>query len=168
MTKAELIRAYSPEPVTAVLILSILLNIFGKSSLSDFMHTEAHDALSLFTVLLGASLALWIGLFWISSSEFGQWLASRMVLETINVAYITSITILLIASLACIFCAYVSQQHVAVQLIGLFACVYGLATLPMMLNNTHKLLKLHGMFGRQRSNVMDMKTTNAKSAGGSS
>jgi hypothetical protein len=162
VTKAEQLRAYIPEPVAAILLLSLSTNLWGKSALSDFMHVAAHDALSLLTVLLGASLALWIGLFWIANTAFGQWLASQKVLETINAAYITSIAILLIACICCIFCAYLSPAHTYVQLLGIFTNLYGLATIPTLLNNTRKLLKLHGLFGRQSSKVTDMRTAALK------
>jgi hypothetical protein len=162
MTKAEQLRAYIPEPIAAVLGLSLAANFWGKLALANFMHAEARDSLSLLTVLLGASLALWIGLFWISSTSFGQWLASQKILETINSAYITSIAILLLACLSCIFCAYLSSDHTYVQLSGIFINLYGMATVPTMLNNTHKLLGLHAFFGRQSSKVTDMRSASFK------
>ncbi len=162
MTKAEQLRAYILEPAAAVLGLSVSANIWGKTALSNFMHVAARDALSLLTVLLGASLALWIGLFWIANTPFGQWLASQRVLETINAAYITSIAVLLIACICCIFCANLSSAHTSVQLVGIFTNLYGLATIPALLNNTHQLLKLHGIFGRQSSKVTDMRTAALK------
>jgi hypothetical protein len=158
MTKAEYLRAYLVEPLAAVLVLSLLMNFFGETSLAQFMHSEARDGLSLLTVLLAASLAIWVGLFWISSTPFGQWLSARRVLETVNAAYITSIAILLVGCISCIFCAYLKADHLFSQLFGVFACLYGLATVPTMLNNTHKLLALHGLFGRQSSKVTDMRS----------
>jgi hypothetical protein len=158
MTKAEYLRAYLPEPLAAVLALSLLANCFGYSTLADFMHAEARDGLSLLTVLLGASLALWVGLFWISNTLFGEWLSARSALEALNAAYITSITVLLIACLSCIVCAYLKPDHVYSQMFGVFFSIYGLATLPTTLNNTHKLLKLHALFGRQGNKVTDMRS----------
>jgi hypothetical protein len=108
--------------------------------------------------LLGASLALWVGLFWISSTPFGEWLSARAALESLNTAYITSIAVLLVGCLACILCAYLKPEHVSSQIFGVFVSTYGLATVPTMLNNTHKLLKLHGLFGRQGNKVTDMRS----------
>jgi hypothetical protein len=158
MTRAEYLRAYLLEPVAAVLTLSLLMNFFGKSSLAEFMHSEARDVLSLLLVLLAASLAIWVGLFWISNTLFGQWLSARAALEKINAAYITSIAILLFGCISCVFCAYLKADHVYSQLFGVFASLYGLATVPSMLNNTHQLLKLHGLFGRQNNKVTDMRS----------
>lgn len=157
MTITERSRAYLPEPLIAALMLSVSINMFGKPTLANFMHSEARDMLSLLTVLLGASLALWIGLFWVSNSAFGQWLSSRGVLESINAAYITSIAVLMTACISCILCAYLAPAHIRTQLTGLFISFYGLSTIPTMLNNTRNLLKLHGKFGRQPSAVTDIR-----------
>jgi hypothetical protein len=157
MTATERIRAYLPEPVLAAFALSVSINIFGKVALANFMHSEARDVLSLLTVLLGASLALWVGLFWISNSEFGKWLSSRGALQSTNAAYITSVAVLMAACVFCILCAYLSPAYLRTQLSGMFIGVYGLLTVPTMLNNTRMLLDLHGAFGKQRSTVTDIR-----------
>ncbi len=162
MTATERIRAYLPEPVLAAFALSVSINIFGKASLANFMHSEARDILGLLTMLLGASLALWVGLFWISNSEFGKWLSSRGALQSINAAYITSVAVLMAACVACLLCAYLSSAYSKTQLGGVFIAVYGLLTVPTMLNNTRMLLNLHGAFGKKRSTVTDIRPGNYK------
>jgi hypothetical protein len=157
MTTTERFRAYLPEPVLAAFMLSVSMNIFGKPSLANFMHAEARDILSLLTVLLGASLALWVGLFWVSNSAFGKWLSSRGALQSINAAYITSVAVLMAACVFCLLCAYLRPVYLITQLIGIFISLYGLLTVPTILNNTRILLSLHGKFGAQSSSVTDIR-----------
>jgi len=159
MTKTETVRAYVTEPVLSGLAISLLINMYGQSANAAFMHDEARDILSLGVVLLGAALALWIGLFWVSNSEFGQWLAARQMLEPINAAYITSTVVLLADCVLCILCAHASASHQWLQLTGEFFSLYGLASMPILLNNTRHLLRLHGLFGRQLKPVSEIKST---------
>jgi hypothetical protein len=158
MTKTETIRAYITEPILSALALSLLINSFGKTANATFMHEEARDILSLGVVLLAASLALWIGLFWISNSEFGQWLASRHMLEPINTAYIASAVILLTSCVLCILCAHIPASFVWLHLVGEFTSLWGLFTMPTLLNNTRHLLRLHGLYGRQLKAVPEIKS----------
>jgi hypothetical protein len=149
MTKAETVRAYLTEPILSALVLSFLFNEFGKDANLAFMHDEARDVLSLFVVLLAAAMALWIGLFWISSSDFGQWLANKRMLEPINLSYIASAVILLTSCVLCILCAHASVSHTWLQLVGEYFALYGLVSIATLLNNTRHLLRLHGEFARQ-------------------
>jgi hypothetical protein len=158
MTRTETIRAYVTEPVISALILSLLVNYFGINANAVFMHEEARDILSLGVVLLGAALALWIGLFWISSTEFGRWLATKNMLEAINAAYVISSTILLGTCVTCILCAHISASHTHLQLTGEFLSLCGLACMPTLLNNTRHLLKLHGLFGRFPKSVSEIRS----------
>jgi len=158
MTKTETIRAYLTEPILAALALSLLVNRFGKAGNAAFMHDQARDILSLGVVLLGAALALWIGLFWISSTEFGQWLANKQMLEPINAAYIATAVTLLTSCVLCILCAHASTSHVTLQITGEFFSLLGLASMPTLLNNTRHLLRLHGQFGRQPRAVPEIKS----------
>jgi hypothetical protein len=158
MTKSERIRAYITEPVLSGLILSLLINAYGLGKNAAFMHDEARDILSLGVVLLGAALALWIGLFWISSSEFGHWLASKGMLEDINAAYITSAVVLLTGCVLSILCAHVSAAHTLLQMLGEFSALYGLASMPTLLNNTRHLLQLHSLYSRQPRPVPEAKS----------
>jgi len=157
MTTTERVRAYLPEPLLAAFMLSVSMNIFGKPSLANFMHAEARDILSLLTVLLGASLALWVGLFWVSNSTFGKWLSARGALQSINAAYITSVAVLMAACVSCLLCAYLTPAYLKTQLIGISISLYGLLTVPTMLNNTRILLGLHGKFGSQSASVTDIR-----------
>jgi ABC-type multidrug transport system permease subunit len=159
MSKAELIRAYLIEPTVSALALSLLINWLGASANSNFMHDEARDILSLAVVLLGASLALWIGLFWISSSEFGQWLASKGMLKHINAAYIASTVTLLSTCVLCILCAHVPATTTWLQIAGEFLSIWGLLTMPTLLNNTRHLLRLHGLFASQPRPVTEIKSS---------
>ena len=158
MTKTETIRAYVTEPILSALILSLLINGFGKSQNAEFMHSEAKDILSLGVVLLGASLALWIGLFWVSSSEFGQWLATKQMLEPINTAYVTSAVILLINCVLCILCAHIPTSYTWMQITGEYFSLWGLASMPTLLNNTRHLLRLHGQHGKLLRVIPEVKT----------
>lgn len=157
MNKAEKARAYLTEPILSALILSLLINRFGKSANAAFMHDEARDILSLCVVLLGAALALWIGLFWLSSSEFGQWLAKKQMLESINAAYVTSTVVLLANCVVCILCAHVPADYGWLQISGEFCSLWGLASMPILLNNTRHLLRLHALYGNQPKPVSEMK-----------
>jgi hypothetical protein len=159
MTKAETIRAYVAEPIVSGLALSLLINWLGVAANAAFMHDEARDILSLGVVLLGASLALWIGLFWISSSDFGQWLAARRMLEPINSAYVASAVVLLVACVLCILCAHASAAYVKLQTVGEFFSLWGLFSMPTLLNNTRHLLRLHGQFGNQPKPVPEIKSS---------
>lgn len=159
MTTAETIRAYLVEPVVSGLALSLLVNGFGRSANADFMHDEARDILSLNVVLLGASLALWIGLFWISSSDFGQWLASKGMLEHINAAYVAAAITLLSTCILCIICAHAPASITWLQMTGEFFSLWGLATMPTLLNNTRHLLRLHGLYASQPRAIPDIKTS---------
>lgn len=163
MTKAETIRAYIVEPLLAALAISLSINIFGKSANVAFMHDEARDILSLAVVLLGASLALWIGLFWISSSDFGKWLAAKEMIEPINAAYVASTVILLVACLFCIICAHLPVAYVRTQIAGEFFVFCGLATVPTLLNNTWHLLRLHSLFTRLPRQVPEIRSLGNKS-----
>ncbi len=163
MTTSEAIRAYMPEPVLAGLAVSVCINVFGPEANSKFMHDEARDILSLGVVLLGAALALWIGLFWISNTAFGQWLASKRMLEPINRAYIFSAVILLANCVFCIICAHVEPTHRWLQISGEFLSFWGLASVPTLLNNTRHLLRLHALFGSQPRPVADIRSSTSKS-----
>lgn len=152
------IRSFAPEPIVSALAISLLVNGFGVAGNAAFMHDEARDILSLGVVLVGAALALWIGLFWISSSDFGLWLSAKRVMERINAAYIASTVILLVGCVLCILCAHVSPTHAMLQLTGEFFAIYGLSTLATLLNNTRMLLKLHGEYERQRRPVTEIRS----------
>jgi hypothetical protein len=162
MTGLETTRAYATEPIISALALSLLVNSFGSKTNAAFMHEEARDILSLGVVLLGAALALWIGLFWISSTEFGQWLSTKNMLEPINAAYVVSASILLCCCVACILCAHISASYTALQLTGEFLSLCGLVCMPTLLNNTRHLLRLHGLYGRQPKAVSEIRTPAAK------
>lgn len=149
MSKFEIIRAYATEPILSACVLLLLMKLYGANANAAFMHDEARDILSLCVVLLGAALALWIGLFWISSSDFGQWLSSRQMLAPTNTAYVASTAILLLTCVFCILCAHVSVLQVWLQIIGEFFFLWALATLASLLNNTRCLLVLHGEYERQ-------------------
>jgi hypothetical protein len=149
MTKTETARAYLIEPILSALVLWLLINRLGDTSNAAFMRDEARDILSLYVVLLGAALALWIGLFWISSSEFGQWLASRQMLGPINTAYVASTAVLLTSCILCIFCAHAPASQTWLQFAGEFFSLWGIATMYTLLNNTRLLLKLHGLYGER-------------------
>jgi hypothetical protein len=156
MTKIETARAYATEPILSGLVLSLLINWFGVGANAAFIHDEARDILSLSVVLLGAALALWIGLFWISSNDFGQWLESKQMLEPTNLAYIASTVILLVNCVLCILCAHVPASQIWLQIIGEFFSLLGLATVASLLNNTGQLLRLHGLYGRQLKAVPEI------------
>lgn len=159
MTRSETIRAYSAEPVLAGLVLSLLINWLGIPANASFMHDEARDILSLGVVLLGASLALWIGLFWVSSSNFGQWLASKRMLESINAAYVASAVVLLVSCVLCILCAHVQAGYIVLQMSGEFCALWGLFSMPTLLNNTRHLLRLHSLFANQPRPVSEIKSS---------
>jgi hypothetical protein len=159
VTRAETVRAYVTEPILSALILSVLINWYGTAANATFMHDEARDILSLGVVLLGASLALWIGLFWISSSEFGQWLSSKRALEPINAAYVVSASILLTDCIFCILCAHVAASYLWLQITGEFFSLWGLASMPTLLNNTRHLLRLHGLYGSQPRPISEFKSS---------
>lgn len=159
MTRAETVRAYVAEPVVSALILSLLVNWRGTAANAEFMHDEARDILSLGVVLLGASLALWIGLFWVSSTEFGQWLAARRMMEAINASYVASSVILLATCVLCILCAHAQASNKWLQVAGEFFSLWGLASMPTLLNNTRHILKLHSQFGSQPRTVAEIKST---------
>jgi hypothetical protein len=135
MTKAEVARAYVTEPLLSGLVLSLLVNYFGRDTNAKFMHGEARDILSLGVVLLAAALALWVGLFWMSNSEFGRWLEGKKMLEPINSAYVAS----------------------AIVLPGEFVALWGISTMITLLSNTRNLLQLHGLYGRQPKVVSEIK-----------
>lgn len=159
MTKGEIVRAYITEPVISALTLSLLVNWLGITKNAGFMHEEARDILSLGVVLLGASLALWIGLFWISSSEFGQWLASKGMIEHINASYVTSTVVLLVSCVLCILCVHIPPTYLWIQVLGEFFALWGLASMPTLLNNTRHLLRLHGVYTHQPKPVTEMKSS---------
>ncbi len=83
MTRRERVSAYAIEP-TARLSSPCWINWLNEGVNINFMHSTARDLLSILLVLLGASLALWIGLFWVSNTDFGEWLAERDELMPIN------------------------------------------------------------------------------------
>lgn len=158
MTRMETVRAYVTEPILSALVLSLLINRFGNIANASFMHDEARDILSLGVVLLAAALALWIGLFWVSSSEFGQWLASKKMLEPTNTAYVASAVVLLSCCVLCILCAHVPASQIKLQIAGEFGALWGLASMPSLLNNTRHLLRLHGLYVRQPKPVSEIKS----------
>jgi hypothetical protein len=79
-------------------------------------------------------------------------------LEAINAAYVTSAAVLLTDCVLCILCAHASASHEVLQLTGEFFSLYGLASMPTLLNNTRHLLRLHGLFGRQSRPVAEIKS----------
>ena len=159
MGRGETIRAYIAEPLLSGLILSTLINVYGWAANAAFMRDEARDILSLGVVLLGAALALWIGLFWISSTEFGKWLALKGMLEPTHTAYVASAAILLADCVLCILCAHAPVSYRWLQLTGEFFSLYGLVSMPMLLNNTRHLLRLHALYGRQPKPVQEIKSS---------
>src|ERR1039458_2667153 len=157
MTRAETARAYVTEPILSALALALLINRLGDTANAAFMHDEARDILSLCLVLLGAALALWIGLFWVSSSEFGQWLGSKQMLEPVNAAYVASAAVLLINCILCILFAHAAAWYKWLQFAGEFFSLWGIATMHTLLNNTRLLLKLHGLYGAQTRPVPEIR-----------
>jgi hypothetical protein len=147
MTRTETARAYLTEQILSVLVLWLLIHWLGVTANTGFMHDEAKDILSLCVVLLGAALALWIGLFWISTGEFGQWLASKQMLEPVNTAYVASTWVLLVNCILCILCAYIPASQTWLQFTGEFFSLWAIGTMHTLLNNTRLLLKLHGLYG---------------------
>ena len=159
MTRAETARAYLTEPILSALVLSLLIIWLGGTANAAFMHDEARDVLSLCVVLLGAALALWIGLFWISTNEFGHWLATKQMLEPINTAYVASTKVLLINCILCIFCAHASASQTWLQFPGEFFSLWGISTMYTLLNNTRLLLKLHGLYGGRPKPVPEIESS---------
>lgn len=157
MAIKETVRQYAVEPLVATLFTSLLVNYFGQLQIAEFMHDEARDILGLSAVLLAAALALWIGLFWIASSEFGAWLSLKGVLSQIDRAYVASAVSLLIVCVSCIVCAHVGFAHKHTQVIGLGIALEGLVNVPTLLNNTRLLLKLHAAYGHQKRNVAEIR-----------
>jgi hypothetical protein len=155
MTTGEKWRAYLPEPLIAILIESLLLNWRGAPANAQFMHSEARDILSLLLVLLSASLALWIGLFWVSSTEFGQWLSKRGELNPINNAFVSTIIILVLSCVVSIICAFADGGYVKVMLVGELFSILSLVSVPGMLMNTSGLLKLHSLFAVLKSGEIE-------------
>jgi len=149
----EKFRAYVAEPVLASLFLSILGQTFSFRSLADFTHSEARDALALFLVLLGAAFALWIGLFWVSNTDFGAWLAERGELEAINDTYIYTVVAFLAAGLACLPSAFLSVDHVEFHGMVLWLQLFALCCVPSMLTNTRSLLRLHSVFNQRSQKI---------------
>jgi hypothetical protein len=144
LSKVEILRAYLSESILAGLVSSVLINAYGSSKNAEFMHDEARDILALLLVLLAASIALWAGLFFITGTDFGKWLHSKGMMESINNAYISCSVIFLTSSVLCIVCAHVGAQAIKIQIFGEFVCLWSLAVVIPMLNNTRHLLKLHG------------------------
>ena len=163
MSKSEIVRAYIGEPLLAALVVSLLVNIYGVQQNAEFMHAEARDILSLLLVLLAASIALWVGLFFITTTEFGKWLDSRRMTEPTNDAYIASTIIFLVGALLCIICAHVGPQSIKLQIFGEFMCLWSLAAVIPMLNNTRHLLRLHGLFRNTPKVVNDFRQTSQNS-----
>jgi hypothetical protein len=157
LSKAEILRAYLSEPILAGLVLSLLVNVYGSSKNADFMHDEARDILSLLLVLLAASIALWAGLFFITATDFGKWLHLKGMMESINNAYISCSVIFLAGSVLCIVCAHVSAQITKIQIVGEFFCLWSLAVVIPMLNNTRHLLKLHGAYRNAPTIVTELR-----------
>ena len=158
MRITEATRTYGVEPLFALLCVSLLVNCFGAVAISSFMHDEARDILTLAAVMLGASLALWIGLFWISTSPFGVWLSSKGALAKIDLSYVIAALTFFGVCIACIICAHVSDTHRNTQIIGLAMTLEGLANVPLLLSNTRGLLKLHAAFGNLPKPVVELRT----------
>lgn len=146
MTQRERIRAYAIEPIFATLFISLLVNWLGLDRNIDFMHSAARDLLSILLVLLGASLGLWIGIFWVSNTDFGRWLAERGELKPINDAFIWTCVTILMSSVMCVLCGFLSVEHRYIQLIGEWSTTYSLFSILTMLKNTRGLLDLHSLF----------------------
>jgi hypothetical protein len=146
MRVGEKIRAYAVEPVLASLTLAALGDYFPFSKLAEFMHSEARDLLSLMLVLLASALALWVGLFWISNTPFGIWLAEKGEIEAIHSTYIYSVIVLFAACLGCIVAAFVNQDHLVVEDLILWLSLFALYGVPFLMNNTRQLLRLYSAF----------------------
>jgi hypothetical protein len=157
MTKIEAIRAYGAEPVLATLVLSLLSHIWSFAALADFMHAEARDVITILEVLLAASFALWIGLFWVSNTEFGSWLSENGELENINNTYIFTVVVFLVATLACLPSAYLTGKQVWVQNASLWIVLVAFFNVSGLLNNTRNLLRLHAAYGQRSQKLMSIK-----------
>lgn len=161
MTKGEKVRAYSTNLLVAGLILSALANVWSFTRLADFMHSEAKDILTLLAVLLGAALALWVGLFWISNTRFGLWLSEKGELEDINDTYNFSVVLFVIACLVCIASAYAKVERVWLHNVALWISLQAFLEVYGLLNNTRNLLRLHSRFNRLPDNIRQIRSDDA-------
>lgn len=146
MTVGEKLRSYSVEPVLATLLLLLALQVFPKPSIAAMEHAEARDLLAISAVMLGASFALWIGLFWVSSTKFGEWMARKNELTDVGDTYIYAIAVWLVATLSTVMAAFLSADFTKTQLVCLWFFGVALLSVPGMLNNTRNLIKLHSAF----------------------
>jgi len=157
MTRTATIRIYLAEPLLACLILSLIVNFCGAKNCAQFMHSQATNCLSILLYLFAASVAIWAGLFFLAASEFGKWLASRNALEPIQVAFVVTNLIFIGSAVLMVLCAYLNEQHSAVQLIGLFSCFWSTTAIWPMVNNARHILKLQSTFQAQPKQVTPIK-----------
>src|SRR5215467_6673939 len=153
VTRSEKIRGYIAEPVIASLVVLAASHLWSFAQLSDFMHAEAKDFLSFLEILLGAAFALWIGLFWVSNTEFGSWLSEKGELQEMHNTYVFSVICLFIATIGCIPAAYFDAKHLWTQNIVLWIVLSAILNIPSLLNNTRNLLRLHAVFNQRLQKV---------------
>lgn len=158
MTGLERLRAYRKNPIFVTLALSLLANVWSFNKLADFMHSEAKEVMTLMAVLLGAALALWIGLFWISNTRFGLWLSEKGELEDINDTYNFSVVLFFVGALGCIASAYLKPEHIWVQNVVLWIVLLAFVEVWGLLRNTKNLLRLHTEFNRRSNKIQQIRS----------
>jgi len=145
--------AYVVEVLFAGLAQSAIILLSDAPKVANFVNDTAGAWASFTGVLLAAALAVWIVLFQVATTPFGEWLMWRGAMRVYSQAFAYAVVLYAGGTVLLIICMSIKSAQVLTH-IALFALLLGTVNLVTMVMTTKDLLQLQAEF-RQRQKEFD-------------
>ncbi|PYV69921.1 MAG: hypothetical protein DMG96_32685 [Acidobacteria bacterium] len=139
---------YAGELILAGLFCVLVLVWFDLRDLLRTLCKLRTDLLTGIGVALGISVAIWVGLLTILSSEFGTWLRKKGEASAYSRALATPVLAYVLTFLLLLFTGCGDSRYVLV--LNMFATIYGLINLVTMIRNVQGVVGLWQTWQRKQ------------------
>ena len=139
---------YLVEVLLAGLAQTLAILFCGGGKVAAFV-VDTAGAWAAFTgVLLAAALAIWIVLFQVATTAFGEWLMWRGAMKVYSRAFAYAAIVYAVGTVLLIICMSIKSSEILAHL-SFFALLLGVVNLMTMVKTTKELLDLQTEYKRQ-------------------
>lgn len=143
------IWGYIVEFVLAGLVQIAAILIWDADKVTNFVSETAGAWAAFAGVLLAAALAIWIVLFQVATTPFGEWLMWRKAMHVYSRAFAYDVIIYATGTVLLIICMSIKSSQMLAHA-ALFVLLLGTVNLVTMVKTTKELLDLQAEFRRQQ------------------
>ena len=137
---------YAIEIIASTVVHGIAITAFGIPAITAFVQETCDEWNDLSGILFSAALAVWLTFIIIRGSLFGEYLAKHRSDDVYSRAFLTSMIVFFLMTVAMIFARGIKSNIVAH--VSLWLLIYSFLNLYSMIKNSTDIIRLYSAFKR--------------------